>query len=492
MRRRFAKKVVGLTLTAAMVASLAACNNQASTNDETSKEETKKEETSAAGSNETTSAAQTDAPTEEETTLYKDANGNTVDLGGMKIIIRDWWSDPVDSEPKEPNNAFEEARQEYIEWIQKTYNFTIQQAGISTWASVPEDFNNYVSTGGDDENYIFVLRRGTELAAAMNADLMYDLTKLDCLDFSDPKWVANVKDTTQKGSAIYGMSAETIEPKAGMYFNKRLLKEAGIDPESIYTLQENMEWTWDKFEEICKQINKDTDGDGEIDRYAMVNFGSTFYNGAVMSNNAHFIGKDADGKFYNALETQETLDALNWAVDMLATYDYPQPADSNWDYWVEAFVNGKGAFIAGETYQAGQEWKDMEDDFGFVCFPMGPNAKDYTNWLGDNVYAIPSCYDADRAWKLAFAYNLYSSPVPGFEDYNGRIEGFNNNFRDAESVDLTINRLYTNGSTTYHDLVPGIQMGPDLIWGLSKDNTPAQKAEAIRDTWAAYIEEANK
>lgn len=230
-----------------------------------------------------------------------------------------------------------------------------------------------------------------------------------------------------------------------------------------------------------------------IDRFAMVNFASTFILEAVWSNNAEFIGKDADGKFINKLETNETLEALNWAVDMLAKYDYPQPDGAEWNYWQEAFVNGTGAFIAGETYQAGQDWKDMEDDFGFVCFPKGPNATDYTNCYNDNPIVIPANYDADRAWKIAFAYNVWTDPVPGFEDYNGSIEGFYNSFRDTESVDLTIARLYQNGMTTYHLNVPGLDLGPDLIWGLGTDgdSTPAAKAEAIRDTWQSYLDELN-
>ena len=52
-------------------------------------------------------------------TVIKDANGNTVDLGGIEVIIRDWWSP---AEAAEPKNAFEEARQEYRDWIQETYN----------------------------------------------------------------------------------------------------------------------------------------------------------------------------------------------------------------------------------------------------------------------------------------------------------------------------------------------------------------------------------
>ena len=71
------------------------------------------------------------------------------------------------------------------------------------------------------------------------------------------------------------MRAIPHEATAGIYFNKRLLQEAGIDPESIYELQRNKEWTWDKFEELCQQVQKDTDNDGVIDQYAMTNFTSS-------------------------------------------------------------------------------------------------------------------------------------------------------------------------------------------------------------------------
>lgn len=496
MRRRF-NKLVGCTLTAAMVVGLTACGGEANADatptpaapsDNQDKGNTDSGNTNTDGGN----TENTDnTPVEDEgPKVWTDKDGNTINLNGMHVILRDWWSDPVDAEPKEPDNAFDEAKQEYLEWAQETYNFTYQVAGISTWASTPEDFVNYVSTGGDDVNYLFTLRAGKELVAAMAADLMYDLSTIDCLDFSQAKW-NTVSDKIQKGGHIYAMSADTPEPKQGLYFNKRLLKDAGIEPSEIYDLQESGDWTWAKFEEICSKIQADTDNDGTIDRYAMVNFASTFFNCAVMSNYAHFVGMDENGKYVNNLETQETLDALNWAVDMLAKYDYPQPADSNWDYWVNAFQTGCGVFIAGETYQAGGDWSSMEDDFGFVCFPKGPNASDYTNWLNDNPIAIPACYDEQRAWNIAFIYNIVTEPVPGFEDYNGRLAGFYKNYRDAESVELTVARLCKNGTSTYHDMIPNLDLGPDLIWGMSKDNTPAQKAEAIRDTWAAYLDAAN-
>lgn len=491
MKRKVVQKLMAASLATVMAVSAAGCGDAATTTTDSG--------TSDAGTTTTdsTTTESSDAgevtPTEEpeevsKYTVLTDENGEVYDLGGMEIIIRDWWTADEEVETK---NEYEEAREEYYDWIQETYNFTIKQVAVSSWSSTPEDFLNYATTGGE-ENYLFILRSGSELVSAMNSGLMYDLSTLDCLDFSEDKWGSKVHELMGKGTAIYGMCGISSEPRGGMFFNKRLLEEAGIDPDTIYDLQESGEWTWDKFEEICSQVQADTDNDGVIDRYAMVNFAQSFYCEAVASNYGEFIGKDENGLYYNDLESEETIEALNWALTMLSTYDYPQPEGTEWDYWKEAFVNGNGAFIAGEAYQAGQDWVNMEDDFGFVCFPKGPKADDYTNVLNDNPYCIPACYDADKAWKIAFAYNLYTEPIPGFEDYNDRESGYFDSMRDTESVEYTVNRLMNNGTITYHNMIPSLALGSDVLWGLNADNTAAQAAEAIRNTWASYIEEANK
>ena len=242
---------------------------------------------------------------------------------------------------------------------------------------------------------------------------------------------------------------------------------------------------------MCQKVAADTDNDGVIDRYAMANFTSVLYPLAVYSNGGEFIGKDENGNLYNALESDATMEALNWALDMLGKYEMTYPEDAAWDYWITAYINGEACFMADEAYRAGQ-MEDMKDDFGFVCFPMGPRMDDYTNAWMNNPVVIPACYDEEKAWKLAFAYNLWTEVVPGYTVEEAFKSNYYKSFRDTESVDLTIARLETNGFLTYHTLVPGLDLGPDLFWALNKDNTPAQQAETIRPVWAAYLEEINK
>ena len=147
-------------------------------------------------------------------TVITDENGDPIDLGGMEIIIRDWWSP---EEAPEPTNEYEEAREEYREWIQDTYNFTIKQVAISDWGSTPADFVDYATTGGD-ENYVWILRDDPAITSAMASGLMYDLSTLDCLDFSSEKFQRNkLHEQYSKGDEIYAMYAGFTEPRTGVY-----------------------------------------------------------------------------------------------------------------------------------------------------------------------------------------------------------------------------------------------------------------------------------
>ena len=427
---------------------------------------------------------------EDEYTVITDENGDPIDLGGMDIVIRNWWS----GDPAEPTNDYEEARDEYREWIQETYNFTIKEQAISDWGSTPADFVDYATTGGD-ENYVWVLRDDPAITSALSSGLMYDLSTLDCLDFSAPKFARNkLHEQYSKGDSIYAMYAGYSEPRTGVYFNKRLLNDAGIDPDSIYEMQRDGSWTWDAFDNLMATVQRDVDNDGVVDIYGLTLNEGVMTTAAVFSNNGSYVGKDENGYFYN-LESPETLEALEWTVDMFNKYDLPDPEGAERDYYKEAFINGQAAFMVEDEYAGtpGNFLQDMQDELGFVMFPKGPQAETYVNVWSNNPVAIPACYDADKAWKLAFAWNLFTEQPAGYEDYmdlsNARAGIF-----DFESVDETIPMMMEeeHGTIAFHGLIPNMDIGPDFVWNIAPGAVVSEQVEAIRDTWKSYIEAANK
>ncbi len=486
------KKLLSVTLAAVMTMSLAACGSEetaAPATTETPAAETT--ETPAAETTETTETTET-AEVEEEVSPYTvitDADGNPIDLGGMHITIRDWWSSP-----QEPSNDYEEAREEYHEWLQETYNFTMEQVAISDWGTTPTDFVDYVTTGGDDNNYAWIIREDPAITSAIGQGLMYELSTLDCIVFSDTKVQQNKlheQFTTPKG--VYAMYAGVSEPRTGVYFNKRVLTEAGIDPESIYDMQANGTWTWDAFADMMAQVHRDTDNDGVVDVYGLTLNEGVMDEIAVYSNNSEFIGRDANGYVYK-LEDPATIEALEWVVEMFAAYDNHDPEDAAWDYYKEEFLSGKVGFMVEDEYAGtrGNFLEDVQDELGFVMFPKGPQASTYVNRWSNNPTVIPGCYDEQRAWNIAFAWNLWTDQPAGYEDYID-LSAARAGIFDERAIDETIPMMMMgeHGMITYAGMIPNLEMGPQLTWNIGWWSVVSEVVESTADLWKGYVDAAN-
>lgn len=412
-----------------------------------------------------------------------------MDLGGMEILIGDWWSS---GEEAEPTTAQEEATQEYRRMIQEKYNFTIKQVALGSWEDHQETFT--MSTMAEDPKAQVFLMDAGMVAQPMANNLFYDLATLENIDVHDEKWNASTTTLMSQGDSVYGLSEGAPQPRLGVFWNKRIFKEAGLDPDLPYDLQADGEWTWEKFEELCSKLTIDRDNDGTTDSYAMASFSVDFFKGAVMSNNADWIGKDESGKYVNKTSEPEFLEAMQWGRGLIDKgYEMPSGEGANWDWFISAFHDGKVAMTAAEQHRC-SVWKDMEDDYGFVMFPKGPKGDGYRTNVNENVAVIPACYDKETAEKIAFAYNLYTEPTPGYEEDDDWKNFYYAEFPDERAVDetLTMMREPENQVAQYISVVYGVEIG-DIVYNVYGGwATPIEEIERAAGIWQAALDDANK
>ena len=238
------------------------------------------------------------------------------------------------------------------------------------------------------------------------------------IDLSAEKWNKADLDFMTKDGKVYGVHAGPTEPRSCVFFNKRVLSEAGIDPESIYDAQKDGTWTWDKMIEIMDKVQRDLDNDGVYDIYGMVGSGDELAIGLMFSNNAAFFDYDENGKLAIAANSQPALDALQMRKTMAENYMAPQPEGSNWDWFKDYWKQGTVAFYPGQTWQGfndGAEMADMEDEWGCVMFPKGPNAETYVSMACDNIYGVPNVYDDETAKKIMQIYDKAKDQIAAAE-----------------------------------------------------------------------------
>ncbi|HWT27484.1 MAG TPA: extracellular solute-binding protein [Mobilitalea sp.] len=460
------KKFLGLLLAVTMVISmLSACSKDNTT---------KTDATAPTATSAPAVATATPVPTEPPK-----------DLGGLDIKVANWWeADP----PAAPANQKEEDTLKYRQDIMDKYNFKIKNVNIGGWGEFQEIVVSSIMAGAPAAD-VFVMDQSF-MAAPLSQGLLYPLDTLSNFDFSQDKWNQQIKDLMTMNGHVYGMSASRSEPRLGIFWNKRLFEEAGLSPDLPYDLQAKGEWTWDKFKEIAKQLTRDTNSDGTPDTYGLASFSVDFFRGCVFSNNAKFVGKDDKG-FFNATGDANFLEALQWGRSVYDEgYVMPQPEGSNWDWFISAFHDGKVAMQCAEEYKV-NNWADMSDDWGFVIFPKGPQGEMMTVFA-DNIVVMPAGVDAAKADNIAFAYNLFTNPTPGYENDDWKTDYYPK-FRDSRAVDETLPLFYDpkHGTMSYLPLIAGLSYG-DVCYDLDAgQKTPQELVEKVQQQWQTYIDTAN-
>ena len=412
------------------------------------------------------------------------ATKKTYDFGGMEVTIYDWWSNP----DALPASKSQEDQANYRKYLEETYNFKLIQKDLQAgWGGHPAEVADYCITGGDDAR-IFIIDQRSALSGAQNG-LWADISKVPDIDWNKRKWNKAVCSVLPGYTFAVGMP----EPRQCIFFNKRVLQENGFNPDEPYDLQKAGKWTWAKFEEMCDALTKDTNNDGIIDQYALSGFNSEFAAPAIYSNGGQITGRDSNGKLF--LDTgDKTMEAWNWVKDIFTKYNKPADEGANWDYFKSDFLNGFTAFYNDQEYDAQPNGMlaDMKDDWGMVCFPVGPSGDGkYFTMNQDNMLIIPVYYPQEKVNKIFKIYDFWSVDVPGYEDEDSWKEYYYGSFRDTRAVDEIMQYMMDNSKSWDAWLVPGFNWAP-ISWSVCAGADPQETIESMRNELQAALDDINE
>ena len=415
-----------------------------------------------------------------------------IDFGGADVTIYDYWSG--EGARKEDPTEEEALQYAYRDWINETYKVNLQQKQGGDWGSNATEMSNF-NSAPDGSLRMYIIEPGS-VASLVSGGVVAAIPDT-YIDPNADKWNAAEREFMTINGKLYGLYSGNSEPRGCLYFNKRVLQEAGIDWNTIYDLQKDGKWTWKAFEDMLAQITKDTDNDGVNDIYGILGSGDDMYVCAVFSNGGSFFDFDADGKLQPTMNSDATIEALNWGKGIQEKYWAPTPEGANWDWYKDAWKQGYCGFYMYQTYGGfndNSEMADMADEWGCVAFPVPNEGDTYITVVSDNITLIPSCYDEETVAKLAFLYDLWTNDTPGVE-VEGNWIGNKYNYTDERAVDETyamlrepehcrVNKVLYLG--TQNDV-----LGNSLLWQLG-GSTPAELIEAGMPEWQARCDTFNK
>lgn len=412
------------------------------------------------------------------------ATGRPYDLGGETVYIYDYWSGSVGSDARSDDPTDEQiALYAYRDWLDQTYNCHIVQVQKGDWGTHEQELENFVKNS-DGTLCVYILTPESVREAVRND--VIDTWDSGAIDLTDSKWNKGSTSLTEKDGQTSTLSPGASEPRQVIFFNKTLLTQAGVNPDTIYAMQKNNTWTWSAFENILSQVHS-----GNV--AAITGSSDDFYRIAVFANGGSFFDYNSDGDMAITADSANTVEALNWAKRVWNTYAYQQQEDDSWDYYKQAFSQGKAVFYMYQAYGS-SEIADM--DWGCVAFPIGPSsaAQKYVTLSSDNVAVMPKVYDDSIKAKLSLIYDLWTNPTPGYEQQPTVSASFL--AHGDEDANETYAMLQGDGNSVVDKtMLLGSQndvTGSGFLWRINDPECDAETLiESNRASWQALCDRAN-
>ncbi|MCL2185680.1 MAG: extracellular solute-binding protein [Treponema sp.] len=423
-------------------------------------------------------------------------------LRGMDIIIGNWWSN-YNTDSYRPRSDYEERQLDYRKRLVAQYNFKMQEKNIASWNEAAQIAATSIMAGRPAAT-VFVLQPDWALAL-FRQNLIYPVGSRNpernfWTNTTPVEWNSSVtnafKFKTGRNDQAYAFAAGYggSQHAAVLFFNKRLFREAGLDPNLLYDLQKAGTWTWDKFLEVSKQLTRDINNDGIPDVYAMpADLSTEILDALVSSNGAMYVNKNSRTNLLeNVTNTPAFIEAVSFYMRLRDEgIMKPKPAGQNtpWNWHIPEFNDGRVAMRIDQQYLATNDLRNMKDEWGMVLPPRGPRSRNYVVFNDENVMVIPAKgYTDAQVDAILWAVRSWVTPV----DENWRLAAYPD-YRDRRAVDETMALIRDQSlwQWKYHLHVPGLNRGA-IAWEIwHHDGEPAQLIEAVSQSWNNLILDAN-
>jgi ABC-type glycerol-3-phosphate transport system substrate-binding protein len=426
------------------------------------------------------------------------AAGGQNTLRGADITIGVWWDD-LDPFVRQPTNDYEERYFAHLRNMLTSHNFRMRESNVGTWETIMQ--RAVLSTmAGNPEANVYIVEGGWA-KVMQTRGLLFPISDSHAVDMTpNPvgsgkvEWSAPVRDAFRASdgkSYAFGVGHGRMTYPMLVFFNKRLFREAGLDPNLPYEMQRAGTWTWDNFIDLCRRLTRDTNNDGTIDIYALTRDSNLeMHNAFISSNGANYVNL-VNGRFVNTSNTPAFIEALNFMrrLDNEGVLKL-RPENAQWDWYIPEFIEGRVAMHIEPEWRS-QHFRNMRDEWGAVVIPRGPRVSEYVIFQDELVYVIPNTFTLPQVDQVLQAVELWRTPFDNSP--NAWKDQYMALYRCPRAIDETLAILREPKQTLqkYHLWVPGLNVG-DIVWNnWGSDLTAAQLVESVTPAWNAIIAEAN-
>ncbi len=357
------------------------------------------------------------------------------DFGGRVFRIGSYY----DMTPDPESNAVNAALAERIAYVEENYNCTIEFVDLGD--DYIDDYTNTVLAGDPIVDIGYAITT-TVLPNLIEGGIVYPISDLDTIDLSEYKWRQDVVDAGYYKGKYYTMVLADPEIRYGIFWNKTLFDENGLP--DLYELYDSGNWNWETFKDVAMQANIDKDNDGTIDIYGFNARADLAW--CYLYSNEAYIAEKTDSGMTLDLNNPRVMEALTAYQDFASTVDYRSIDWSvdDWNSLILSFENGTSMMCLEEFWISYSYLNDMSDSWGWVPFPKGNSAEDYSCYGKENGCRV-ILNGVEDPEEVALVYDLITDITDSEEEFNDLLEDQLENWCDDMETMENVSYIYQNG-----------------------------------------------
>ncbi len=394
-------------------------------------------------------------------------NPDKIDLKGRTVTIRPWWG-------FQNGEGIEEAarrQKAVIDQIEDKFNciLKVTYEGLSD-----EQLKASIMSGSPKADFFGIQGVGA-LYEYVNAGCLLPLSSVKNFDYKNAAKYVQTDMGTIKGKtyAVAPLGHGWIRRNFNniLMCNFTLTSAAGYTADKIYSLVDNNQWTWAKFEEVCKAVSRISGkyGLSDLDQTAGVRFGFDtsylFYTSMLYSNGTDWIGLKNGMPFFNGRDAkaQAVLEQYrSWSDKNTGFIRHNKTAEAD-------FAAGNAAFFC-TIYPMPiiADWisGDAKNKTGTVPMPTGPSGGGNSSYQFESIFLVVPKNVKDVS-KIGAVLDAFCSPL--YNDTESR-QLAQNDIRKTLRVEQSLEQMMNIYSSRDAAQFPASQYGVAANLGITNDS----------------------
>ncbi|MCL2813249.1 MAG: hypothetical protein FWD23_01470 [Oscillospiraceae bacterium] len=442
------------------------------------------------------SADTEEAAAEDPFAKYSDSLGE-YDFDGEEFKIQIFPNENVRNSidtPEENGEVFNDAMYKRNRSVEERFNVVIKEV-------VTDDFANAktkkVVLAGDSGVFDMFDSRCPDALNNWQEGWVQSYENIPIIDLAKPYWNNSANKTLTLGGSQYvalgNFNFASYEISHALLFNKNMIQDFAL--ENPYTLVNGGNWTFDKMEEMMKQVISDINGDGTMDqndRYGYLTHPKQVLPNFWIAAGAFSVGKDENDMPYLAMGSEKFINAFDKTFDMLwetGAYYLGKGGPDIPQYAIDMFSNNQSLFMDTTLFVI-EKIRSMEVDFGIIPYPKyDASQQNYVSrveyYMAMQVPVTNS--DLTRAGVMLEALNSLSAKtiIPAYYEIALKSK-YARDDDSAEMLDLIFNTLVVDiGDTTLCDKIRDAFMASMFE---KNDRNLASKIESTETIIQKFIE----